>query len=124
MGLTTIIVVVVIVLSLMPNVNVPEQIPFRDKGAHFLAYVAVAFSFYFCFFRIDGKNFRGVLLAFLLSTVLGVAIEFLQPFFGRAREFADFLVDAGGSALGVLISVLAGMFLKKMDKNAAERNNR
>ena len=75
---------VIVYLSLAKNVSVPEYVLGKDKGAHFLAYMALGFLFFFCFHnavyhRIIVSNLMPVLGATSLSFLCGYAIELCQP---------------------------------------------
>jgi VanZ family protein len=111
--LTAAICVSVIVLSFLSGVSVPSVVPYKDKGAHFLAYCAVGFSFYLWFFRFDEKKPFGFVGALLAGVLLGAIIEVLQPFFDRAFELVDLLMDAMGSLTGALVAALTCFLVKK-----------
>lgn len=93
-----IVALAVIVLSLTPR---PEEILGRlsiyDKADHFAAYVAVGF---FAMRSIGRLGARSLVLAIVASAALGGLIEIVQPYFGRRKELADFLVDLGGATVG------------------------
>jgi VanZ family protein len=96
------VLLAVLGLSLNPR---PEaflgRLSLYDKADHFAAYIVLGFLAY----RAIGR--RGALplvLAISACTALGGLIEIVQPFVGRTRELADFLVDLGGSAVGAAIA--------------------
>lgn len=107
---------VIIYLSLAKDISVPEYIYGKDKGAHFLAYMALGFLFFLCFHnsvhhRIMVSNLMPVLGAFSLSFLCGYAIELCQPHFGRSFELADLVADALGSLAGALIGLFCVFFM-------------
>ncbi len=78
------------------------------KGAHvaeFAALAALIFLFVHFFRQDTGKNLLGYGLFYALSTA--VCDEFIQLFSaGRTSKVADVLIDAGGAAIGFLITWL------------------
>jgi VanZ family protein len=93
----------VIVLSLMPQPpRIDIDFDYLDKVEHALAYAALGFLG-LAFFRDAGAREK---LDFLLSVgfgfAVGVAIEFIQPVFGRNFELADMAVDLAGLLVGAL----------------------
>lgn len=113
------VLLVVIVLSLSPSngsVGLISWLPFGDKGAHALAYMALGFCM-FCAVAARGKTWClgdfivinrwriGAVATLLL--VIGLAIELVQPRFGRSLEMLDLVADGIGSLLGIGVGILA-----------------
>ena len=114
--LSLVCLAVIVYLSLAKDVNVPQYIVGKDKGAHFLAYMALGFLFFVDFHnsvrhRIFLSNFMPVLGAFFLSFLCGYTIELCQPRFGRFFEAADLIADGLGALVGALIGLLCVYFV-------------
>lgn len=114
--LSLICLAVIVYLSLAEDVNVPQYIVGKDKGAHFLAYMALGFLFFVDFHnsvrhRIFLSNLMPVLGAFFLSFLCGYTIELCQPRFGRFFEAADLIADGLGALTGALIGLLCVYFV-------------
>ena len=114
--LSLICLAVIVYLSLANDVNVPQYIVGKDKGAHFLAYMALGFLFFVDFHnsvrhRIFLSNLMPVLGAFFLSFLCGYTIELCQPRFGRFFEAADLIADGLGALTGALIGLLCVYFV-------------
>jgi VanZ family protein len=93
-------VVVVIVMSLIPNP--PDFVPIEqgDKIEHIVAYG----SLMFWFAQVYGAlRTRAIVAALLIA--LGIAIEYVQGWTGwRDFSYADMAADAVGAVLGWLIA--------------------
>lgn len=119
--LTLVCLAVIVYLSLSEDVSVPEYIVGKDKGAHFLAYMALGFLFFVDFHnsvrhRIFVLNLMPVLGAFSLSFLCGYTIELCQPRFGRFFEVADLVADGLGSLAGALIGLLCVYFVCMIER--------
>lgn len=119
--LTLVCLAVIAYLSLSGDVNVPEYIVGRDKGAHFLAYMALGFLLFVDFHnsvrhRILISNLMPVFGAFCLSFLCGYTIELCQPRFGRFFEVADMVADGLGSMVGALIGLLCVYFVYLIER--------
>lgn len=98
----------IVYLSLCRGVSVPGFILGEDKGAHFLAYVALSFLFMVSMaryprHRVLRRNLLSMLGAFGLSFLCGYTIELIQPAFRRSFELLDLAADALGSFSGVVL---------------------
>ena len=93
-------VIIVIVMSLIPNP--PDFVPIEqgDKIEHIVAYG----SLMFWFAQVYGAlKTRAIVAALLIA--LGIAIEYVQGWTGwRDFSYADMAADAVGVALGWLIA--------------------
>lgn len=97
-----VVLLTVLGLSLYPR---PEEILGRlsvfDKAGHLAAYVVLAY----CAARAIGRpGWISFALAVASCAVIGGLVEVIQPFVGRRRELADFLVDLAGSAVGAVVA--------------------
>lgn len=117
---------VIVYLSLAMDVNVPQYIVGKDKGAHFLAYMALGFLFFVDFHnsvrhRIIVLNLMPVLGAFSLSFLCGYTIELCQPRFGRFFEVADLIADGLGALAGALIGLLCVYFVCLIERHRKKK---
>ncbi len=124
--LSLICLAVIVYLSLAEDVNVPQYIVGKDKGAHFLAYMALGFLFFVDFHnsvrhRIFLSNLMPVLGAFFLSFLCGYTIELCQPRFGRFFEAADLIADGLGALVGALIGLLCVYFVCLIERRRKKK---
>lgn len=85
---------VIAILTLTP----PSQLDMpagSDKSYHFLAFVALALP-------LGAVRPRWGTVVFVVLSAYGAAIEFIQPYVGRSREFADLLADMAGIGGGLV----------------------
>lgn len=124
--LSLVCLAVIVYLSLAKDVNVPQYIVGKDKGAHFLAYMALGFLFFVDFHnsvrhRIFLSNLMPVLGAFFLSFLCGYTIELCQPRFGRFFEAADLIADGLGALTGALIGLLCVYFVCLIERRRKKK---
>ena len=124
--LSLICLAVIVYLSLAKDVNVPQYIVGKDKGAHFLAYMALGFLFFVDFHnsvrhRIFLSNLMPVIGAFFLSFLCGYTIELCQPRFGRFFEAADLIADGLGALTGALIGLLCVYFVCLIERRRKKK---
>ena len=124
--LSLVCLAVIVYLSLAKDISVSEYVFGRDKGAHFLAYTALGFLFFFCFHntvyhRIIVSNLMPVLGASSLSFLCGYAIELCQPHFGRYFEVADLVADGLGSFTGAVIGLFCVFFMCWIERRRRHR---
>ena len=124
--LSLICLAVIVYLSLANDVNVPQYIVGKDKGAHFLAYMALGFLFFVDFHnsvrhRIFLSNLMPVIGAFFLSFLCGYTIELCQPRFGRFFEVADLIADGLGALAGALIGLLCVYFVCLIERRRKKK---
>ena len=124
--LSLICLAVIVYLSLANDVNVPQYIVGKDKGAHFLAYMALGFLFFVDFHnsvrhRIFLSNLMPVIGAFFLSFLCGYTIELCQPRFGRFFEAADLIADGLGALAGALIGLLCVYFVCLIERRRKKK---
>jgi len=118
MGATPILLVFVVILSLTPPseiVGVVSKVPFGDKGAHAIAYAAIAFCM-LCGVGVNSKentikstirrNRRQLISIMVLIFIIGGIIELVQPLFLRGAEWADLIADCIGGILGISLGVV------------------
>ena len=116
----------IVYLSFAKSISIPRFVLGKDKGGHFLAYMALAFLFFLCFccyahtmfFR---RNFFSFISASGLSFLCGYAIELCQPVFGRAFETMDLLADGLGSVSGSLLCFLCVALLMRIERRRSKR---
>ena len=106
------IFIFIICLVPLPNLK-SDSAPFfdfkhLDKVFHFCCYflwVALYLSLY-----------QKLLLALVLSSFIGISIEFIQPLTGyRSFQFYDIITNMFGSLSGLLLFYLFPNLLKKID---------
>ncbi len=105
--LTAVVAGSILILSLLPEPpEIPGNVRFADKIAHFAAYAVLAFLLFTSLFK--AKKLRTVMLVTLLCLLYGGLIEFLQTFTHRQPEIWDLIADAigavGGAAAGAGLS--------------------
>ena len=124
---TVIILILVNIFSLKQTISNPVVSSINDKFGHFLAYFAFSFFLFFCFFSIKNLNrnsennfylfFKSNWIisvnCILFSTIFGVFIEIIQPYFHRFRDPLDVLADFLGSfSAQIFIYILTLIFIK------------
>jgi VanZ family protein len=97
--LGVVLVVIVLVLSVLPNNALPTQ-GFNDKINHMLAYVAM--TGWFCGLVLRARWWR---VAVALSLV-GIAVEIAQSLmpFGREGDAVDLIANTLGIGIGWLLA--------------------
>jgi len=124
--LTFFVVLAILYFSFIPGQIYPDVswIPFADKGDHMLAYVALGFSLFLATLQIPGSgktrkegrkphstlhltSWAGpsIILTLCIGSALGLAVELLQPLFGRSREWMDFAADCMGLVVGLALAL-------------------
>ncbi len=125
--LTIVVVGLILAYSFMPKEAYPQisWIPFADKGDHMAAYAAFGFSFFLATLQIPGSgkqrsarskvhstlhitswSGRSIIYTLVTGLLLGGFVEFLQPRFGRTREWLDLAADFMGLVVGVAVVLL------------------
>ena len=99
------LILMVLYLSLFTTYIPKQTFSNVDKVHHFIAYGTLMLWF--------AQSFRGQsrLLVAGALIVLGIAIEFAQPFTGRQFSLLDMLANTGGVLIGLLIASKGGDFL-------------
>jgi VanZ family protein len=93
----TVVIAFVIGLATLTPVEKLTVVSGSDKLYHLLSFAILTFTIA----MVRPKAVRWILI---LSLIFGGAIELLQPFVNRSCEFADFLADACGATLGIMVS--------------------
>lgn len=97
----------ILLACLIPGNEVPDiHIPLIDKWVHFIIFAGFSFLWLSAF--ISATATRAVLI-FILSILLGYAVELLQDSgitSGRSYDVYDIVADTIGGALGVLLFFL------------------
>ncbi len=121
---TFFISVIIIVLSLIPipEVEPLEDVPFIDKWTHLAMYAAMAFAMWADFLMLfrggdkEKKNTKQrwclVFFSILIPTLLGGALELIQPSVNRSCELMDFVADGVGAVIGTTIGLVAAKVYK------------
>ena len=124
--LTVFVVIAILYFSFMPKEHYPNVtwIPFADKGDHMVAYACLGFSLFIATLQIpgsgkarnDGKkphstlhltSWAGtsIIMTLSIGLLFGTAVELLQPFFGRSREWMDGVADFMGLVVGLALAL-------------------
>ena len=99
-------VIAVVVSSLLPQHQIPIEIPFTDKVAHFITYMFLTFIA-----LISSTQKHSVLMILALQILIGVFVEFAQSFTpDRTPELLDVLANS----LGVLVGALVYFLFRKI----------
>ncbi|NLA75750.1 MAG: VanZ family protein [Deltaproteobacteria bacterium] len=94
------IILLIIVLSLVPNPEEISPVSVSDKLLHIIAYAASMFWFGLCIKR-EKLYIAGIILA-----VLGIIIEFIQGQTGyREMSLYDIYANIAGILIGFLLSL-------------------
>ena len=101
----------ILLLTLLPGNSLPSLSvwdAFRiDKAAHFGVFAIDSLLVTVALLKVNTKQSLAILLAFGFTAALGLAIEFGQMLVpNRSFEYADFLADSIGGALGILLFFL------------------
>ncbi|MBK9730874.1 MAG: VanZ family protein [Chitinophagaceae bacterium] len=104
--------VLILYLSFTPLKSWPQPTIFQklyiDKVVHFIMYSVLSFLLIRSMFRQQIKQlprYEALLIAFIFSASVGVAVEFLQPMLTEYRKFEwmDMVANAAGALGGVFI---------------------
>jgi VanZ family protein len=106
-------------LSTLPSI---EQVPFQDKGAHFIEYGVLGFLYSYALTRYfpQWKGLRVFLVTCLLASVWGGLDELHQAFVpGRSSTLSDVCADALGALLAAsLYQLVASVALRRSTRRA------
>lgn len=96
--------------SSIPNTSF-FTFPYKDKVAHFTFYFVFSWVWFLFSYKknTDKKAKRRIgIIIFTIATFLGGIIELSQYYFttSRSAEWADFIANSLGSALGILFGLL------------------
>lgn len=108
-AVTILYAIAVVVLSLIPGQDVPMD-HVSDKYRHTAAYGIFAVLVNVSFFK---PRVASTLVTFAVVSLVGLSIEFIQPYFNRSREALDALANAAGAALGCLFLITMRIFSQK-----------
>ncbi len=99
LGLTIILLSTILVLSLYPINNLITSTAGNDKIFHLLSYLILSFPMSY-------KKPTSYRLIFTFFVCFGGLIEIVQPIFSRSRELLDFISNAIGIILGMIMGHL------------------
>ncbi|MEP7129433.1 MAG: VanZ family protein [Chitinophagales bacterium] len=120
----------IVYLSFTPLKSWPQPTIFQklyiDKVVHFIMYSVLSFLLIRSIFRQQMKQlprYESLLIAFIFSASLGVAVEFLQPMLTEYRKFEwmDMIANAAG-ALGGVFFFKWLLSRRKMGLKVAHKN--
>ena len=95
----------VLFASFMPSQNIPTGFTFfpnEDKVIHACMYLGLAFLFLFNSRKTMAVSFPKILLVVVVVSLIGGAIELLQPIAERTCDSIDFLANCTGAVVGGL----------------------
>jgi len=98
LAFTLLLMAIICLLTLWPADKM-VQVGGSDKVYHLVAYLSLTFPA--AYMRPPTWKWVAVLLV-----AMGGAIELIQPFVMRSREFGDFSANAAGVMLGIAIAML------------------
>ena len=104
LGVTLIIGVCIVALTLLPIYLPPNSVPGSDKVHHLIAFAAFTFPCALIYRR-------AVRWILPFALIFGVLIELIQPYVGRHEEITDFYADALGVLLGLLMGLIANVLI-------------
>jgi VanZ family protein len=101
--LTLLYTIAICYLSLIPSRDLPLN-NVSDKYRHAAAYAVFAVLLGCSFVRL---RYWTVPLAFSIASLMGIGMEYTQPYFGRSRDVYDAMANSIGAGLGcVLVCVM------------------
>ena len=105
-------------LALFTGTHIPIDpgliVPGNDKTLHFASYAGLSFLFHLFDYsrrekslqgRVPQPNWKPVVGSGVLLGVYGAFDEITQPLVGRTCDYRDWLADAGGILIGLLIAL-------------------
>jgi len=111
---------VIFALSARPTLPMPPG--FNDKGAHLLAYAALATLTLRATAggRLAGVSARSLLAAWVVATLYGATDEFHQTFVpGRSADVLDLVADSAGAALAATAWGAFGIIVRSRGRQRA-----
>lgn len=103
--LTLLYTILICVLSLIPGRDVPLN-NISDKYRHAAAYAVFAVLLGCSFVKL---RYWTIPLAFAIASLMGIGMEFTQPYFGRTRDVYDAIANSIGAGIGCV--VVCGMLV-------------
>ena len=97
--LTALMTLAIGVTTLMPSTGGHSPLLGLDKLAHLVAFAALVIPMTLAHPRSWG-------LIWLVALSYGGLIEIVQPHFGRGAEWADFVADGLGAAMGIALALI------------------
>lgn len=116
---TPVVLVTLTVLSLSPSTGsmiLFPWIPFFDKFAHMGAYALLGCCMFWSmaaptqdgrFKAVCRRNRQRAVGVWMLLMLIGLAVELVQPRFGRGAELMDLVADGLGGFIGILFAIAA-----------------
>lgn len=92
--------------SIRISAPIIRDVPFQDKGVHFIEYLVLGFLCAFATRRTWPRRraARTILLGAFLASAWGFSDELHQAFVpGRSADIVDFVADTLGSSVGALL---------------------
>lgn len=95
----------ILLASFMPSQRIPTGFTFfpnEDKVIHACMYLGLAFLFLFNSRKTMAVSFSKILLVVVVVSLIGGAIELLQPIAQRTTDCIDFIANCTGAVIGGL----------------------
>ncbi|MEZ8007540.1 MAG: VanZ family protein [Amylibacter sp.] len=99
----TITFVVIICFGTLTPLHQKIDVPGTDKWHHFVAFAALVYP-------LASASKRYWLKIIIFSLLLGASIEIIQPYLNRFGEIKDFIADAIGVSVGILLAAITHKF--------------
>lgn len=117
--LSSILIVIIWYLCFFTPPHTPmDNVAFADKWTHIVMYLGTCSVIWVEYLRqhdeVDWR--KTLLLAWLAPTIMGGVIEILQAYCTNGRrsgEWLDFIADAVGAVIALVIGTLMARFLSK-----------
>ena len=110
--LTLLYTIAICYLSLIPSRDLPLN-NVSDKYRHAAAYAVFAVLLGCSFVRL---RYWTIPLAFSVASLMGIGMEYTQPYFGRSWDLRDAMANSIGAALGCLVVCVMLLALTKRPK--------
>ncbi len=98
-GASALVALAILVGTLTPPEEMPQDVPGSDKLHHFMGFAALAFP-------MVAYRPRSALWVVPAAAAFGVIIELLQPYFGRHRDVGDMIANTTGAMAGAALGTL------------------
>ena len=107
-------ILIAITFLMLAPVSAPKGYGFNDKTYHILAFAGLIIP-------IATLQPRWLLFAIPLFILFGGMIEIIQPYFGRTRDFADWIADIKGVFIGSAFGLILNFFFQRKIQYVASK---
>jgi VanZ family protein len=102
---------IILILSIIPSTEFPEWKIFSfDAAAHIIVYLILTLLMLWSYQRFHSFSLRSLALIAIISIAYGGFIELIQHYLvpGRFGDWLDFVANASGAFLGIVVMKLRG----------------